>query len=46
LDNWKVVKNILKYLKRTKDMCHVYGGCEERLDVKGYNDLSFDTESK
>jgi hypothetical protein len=44
LEYWKVVKNILKYLKRTKDMCPIYGGCEERLDVKGYTDSSFDTD--
>ena len=37
------VKNILKYLKRTKDMFLVYGGAEE-LVVKGYVDASFDTD--
>ena len=29
VDHWTVVKNILKYLKRTKDMFLVYGGDEE-----------------
>ena len=35
-----VVKNILKYLRRTKDMLLVYGGDEE-LIVNGYTDASF-----
>ena len=43
VDHWKTVKNILKYLKRTKDMFHVYGDDEE-LVVKGYVDASFDTD--
>ena len=38
-----VVKNILKYLKRAKDMFLVYGGDEE-LVVNGYIDASFDTD--
>ena len=29
VDHWTAVKNILKYLKRTKDMFLVYGGDEE-----------------
>ena len=37
------VKNILKYLKRTKDMFLVYGGDKE-LVVNGYVDASFDTD--
>ena len=41
--HWTAVKNILKYLKRTKDMFLVYGGDEE-LSVKGYVDASFDTD--
>ena len=32
--HWTAVKNILKYLRRTKDMCLVYGG-EEELGVIG-----------
>ena len=43
VDHWTAVKNILKYLKRTKDMFLVYGGAEE-LVVKGYVDASFDTD--
>ena len=42
MEHWIAVKNILKYLKRTKDMFLVYGGDEE-LVVKGYVDASFNT---
>ena len=42
-EHWTMVKNILKYLKRTKDMFLIYGGDEE-LVVKGYVDASFDTD--
>ena len=38
--HWATVKNILKYLKRTKELFLVYGGDEE-LVVKGYTDASF-----
>ena len=37
------VKNILKYLRRTKDMFLVYGG-EEELSLSGYTDASFQTD--
>ena len=43
VDHLTAVKNILKYLKRTKDMFLVYGGDEE-LIVKGYVDTSFNTD--
>ena len=43
VDHWTAVKNILKYLKRTKDMFLIYGGDKE-LVVKGYIDASFDTD--
>ena len=33
-NHWIAVKNILKYLRRTKDMFLVYGGVEEELSVK------------
>ena len=36
MEHWTTVKNILKYLKRTKDMFLVYGGDEE-LVVMGVN---------
>ena len=43
VDHWTTVKNILKYLKRTKHMFLVYGGDKE-LVVNGYVDASFDTD--
>jgi hypothetical protein len=43
VDHLTAVKNILKYLKRTKDMFLVYG-CDKELVVKGYIDASFDTD--
>ena len=41
--HWTAVKNILKYLRRTKDMFLIYGG-EEELVVIGYTDASFQTD--
>lgn len=43
VDHWTTVKNILKYLKRTKEIFLVYGGDKE-LVIKGYVDASFDTD--
>jgi hypothetical protein len=43
LEHWTVVKNIFKYLRRTKDMFLVYGG-EEELVAGCYVDASFDTD--
>ena len=43
VDHWTAVKNILKYLRRTKDMFLVYGGDKE-LVINGYIDASFDTD--
>ena len=43
VDHWTTVKNILKCLKRTKEMFLIYGGDKE-LVVKGYVDASFDTD--
>ena len=42
-EHWKAVKNIQKYLKRTKEMFFVYEGCAEELGVTGYVDASFYT---
>ncbi|KAI3827614.1 hypothetical protein L1987_01693 [Smallanthus sonchifolius] len=42
--HWKAVKNILKYLRRTKDMFLIYGGLEEELAIKCYTDSSFQTD--
>ena len=41
--HWTTVKNILKYLNRTKDAFLVYGGDEE-LRVKGYTNASFQSD--
>jgi hypothetical protein len=43
VEHWAAVKNILKYLNRTKEMFLVYGG-DEQLVVIGYVDASFDTD--
>jgi hypothetical protein len=40
--HWTIVKNILKYMRRTKEVFLVFGG-EEELIVKGYSDASFQT---
>ena len=42
--HWTAVKNILKYLRRTKDLFMVYGGLDSELVVKGYTDASFQTD--
>src|SRR4051812_2552765 len=44
LEHWTAVKNIFKYLRRTKDMFIVYGG-EEEFVAKCYVDASFDTDT-
>ncbi|VFQ80987.1 unnamed protein product [Cuscuta campestris] len=41
--HWAAVKNILKYLRNTKDAFLVYGG-EEELKVVGYTEASFQTD--
>ena len=41
--HWKAVKDILKYLRRTKEMFLVYGG-EADLKVEGYTDSSFQSD--
>ena len=41
-EHWTTVKNILKYLKRTKDIFLVYGGDKEFI-VKSYIDANFYT---
>ncbi len=43
VDHWIAVNNILKYLKRTKDMFLVYGGDKE-LVVNGYIDANSDMD--
>ena len=43
VEHWTTVKNILMYLKRTKEMFLAYGDDQE-LVVKGYVDASWDTD--
>ena len=38
--HWTTVKNILKYLKRTKDSFLLYGG-DVKLVVRGFSDTGF-----
>ncbi|KAD6455073.1 hypothetical protein E3N88_09779 [Mikania micrantha] len=42
--HWTSVKNILKYLRRTKEMFLIFGGVEEKLIVRCYTDASFQTD--
>ena len=39
--HWIAVKNILKCLRRTKDIFLIYGGQESELVISGYTDDSF-----
>jgi hypothetical protein len=41
-DHWTAVKNIIKYLRRTKDLILIYGD-EKYLAVTGYHDASSQT---
>ena len=41
---WTIVKNILKYLERTKDAFLLYGGKEDEVVINGYTDASFQTD--
>ena len=41
--HWTSVKNIIKYLRRTKDTFLLHGGKEDELVVNGYIDASFQT---
>jgi hypothetical protein len=42
--HWATIKNILKYLIRTKKVFLVFGG-EKELDVKGCSDATFQTDA-
>jgi hypothetical protein len=42
--HWTIIKNILKYLRRTKEAFLVFGGEEEHI-VKGYSDASFQIDA-
>ena len=41
-DHWKAVKNILKYLRRTKDIFLIYEGSDLKLEA--YSDSSFQSD--
>jgi hypothetical protein len=42
--HWTIIKNIIKYLRRTKEAFLMFGG-EEELVVTGYTDASFQTDA-
>jgi hypothetical protein len=42
--HWTIIKNIIKYLRRTKEAFLIFGG-EEDLVVTGYTDASFQTDA-
>ena len=42
MGHWVAVKNILKYLRRTKDVFLIYG--DGYLIVEGYSDASFQSD--
>ncbi|KAJ9543849.1 hypothetical protein OSB04_023556 [Centaurea solstitialis] len=44
--HWVAVKNILKYMRRTKEMFLVFGGSEDEISVTGYTDASFQTDKE
>jgi hypothetical protein len=45
MSHWTAVKNIVKFLRRTKDMVLVYGGSNIELDVKGYVSTNYKADS-
>ena len=42
--HWTAINNILKYLRRSKDMFLVYGRLEDDLVVNGYTNASFQSD--
>ena len=42
--HWIAVKNILKYLRRTKDIFLIYGGQEGELVISGYTNDGFQSD--
>ncbi|XP_035842038.1 secreted RxLR effector protein 161-like [Helianthus annuus] len=42
--HWTAVKNILRYLRRTKDMFLGFEGVEEELTVRCYTDADFQSD--
>jgi hypothetical protein len=45
MSHWSATKNILNFLRRTKDKVLVYGGSRVELDVKGYVNTSYNADS-
>jgi hypothetical protein len=45
MSHWSVVKNILKFLRRTKDMVLFYGESGVELDIKGYVNTNYNIGS-
>ncbi|PKI69339.1 hypothetical protein CRG98_010273 [Punica granatum] len=45
-DHWTAIKNILKYLRRTKEIVLVYGGGELRLDEFTDSDFQSDVDDR
>ena len=41
-NHWKTVKNILKYLRRTRDIFLIYDGSD--LNLKGYTNFTFQSD--
>ena len=42
--HWIAVKNVLKYLRITKDIFLIYGGQEGELVISGYTDVGFQSD--
>ncbi|KAJ9547497.1 hypothetical protein OSB04_020040 [Centaurea solstitialis] len=42
--HWVAIKNILKYMRQTKEMFLVFGGSEDEISVTRYTDASFQTD--
>ena len=42
--HWAAIKNILKYVRRTKKLFLVYGGSINEVGITGYTDASFQTD--
>ena len=42
MGHWVAIKNILKYLRRTKDVFLIYGDGD--LNVEGYSDANFHSD--
>jgi hypothetical protein len=45
MSHWSAAKNILKFLRSTKDMVLFYGGSGVELDIKGYVNTDYNVDS-